>query len=79
MDCMEEALNGRKLIKKELPVRDPFKREGRITAKYLIDEEDSTAYVEVANSAGLQNLSVEERDPEKACSIGTGELFSHCY
>jgi glycerate kinase len=36
---------------------------------YLIDHLKKTAYVEVANSAGLQMLKVEERNPYIANSI----------
>ena len=45
--------------KKDLSIKDPLMRPAKAT--YLVDGE--TAYVEVANSAGLQMLRVEERDP----------------
>lgn len=33
----------------------------------------------MANSAGLQMVKKECRDPNKACSVGIGELIRHCY
>lgn len=55
--------------KKTLVVDDPLMRKGEAT--YLLDEENHTAYVEVANSAGLQMLQKEERNPFIATSIVT--------
>jgi glycerate kinase len=59
-------------MKKEVEIMDPLRRPTK--ASYLMDYETRTAFVEVANSAGLQMLSAQtgERDPFKASSIGIG-------
>eukprot|EP00347_Sterkiella_histriomuscorum_P015953 403355056 len=58
-------------------ILDPLMRQKQ--TEYLLDQENQTAYIEVANSSGLQMLSLDERDPFKASSIGTGMLIKHCY
>lgn len=60
---------GEKVERKEVQVLDPLLREGCAKAEYLIDKESKTAFVEVANSAGLPMLRKEERDPWMACSV----------
>jgi glycerate kinase len=67
VDCMHHVLGG-KAEKREVPVTDPLGREAK--AQYLVDK--GTAYVEVANSAGLQMLRVQERDPAFASSVVSG-------
>lgn len=62
VDCMQHVLGGEK---REVAVSDPLGREAK--AQYLVDK--GTAYVEVANSAGLQMLRVEERNPAFASSV----------
>ena len=47
-------------------VRDPLIRN-MAQCEYLI--EGDTAWVEVANSAGLQMVNKEERSPDQACSV----------
>lgn len=65
-----------------LKVRDPLMQSYKQTEYLIVEDETSgekTAYVEVANSAGLQMVKKEDRDPNIACSIGIGELIRHCY
>lgn len=54
--------------KKSVEVDHPLMK-GMRTANYLVDHGNKTAYIEVANSAGLQMLENSERDPFKATSI----------
>jgi glycerate 2-kinase len=65
VDCMHAIL--KHSVKREIFINDPLMRE--IKSHYLIDETTKTAYVEVANSAGLPMLSRDERDPAFASSI----------
>ena len=71
IDCMHQILSQqtgpRSLQRKTIPILDPLQRP--VQSSYLLDREASTAYIEVANSAGLQMLKREERDPFKATSI----------
>lgn len=68
VDCMHQILIGREGIeRKELAIEDPLRRVTK--CEYLIDREARTAYVEVANSAGLPMLAKGERDPRMASSI----------
>jgi glycerate kinase len=60
------------VLRKETTILDPLLRE--IKAEYLVDYESSTAYIEVANSSGLQLLAKEERNPFIASSI-VSELY----
>jgi glycerate kinase len=53
--------------RKELNIQDPLMRE--VKCDYLIDKESRTAYIEVANTAGLPMLRKEERNPKMASSI----------
>lgn len=48
-------------------VHDPLMR--MVKSEYLMDNERGIAYVEVANSAGLQMLAKDERNPKFASSI----------
>jgi len=64
VDCMHHILGGA-VEKGELVVSDPLGREAR--THYLAGK--GTAYVEVANSAGLQMLKIEERNPAYASSV----------
>jgi glycerate 2-kinase len=55
-------------------VHDPLGRP--IEARYALVRDGSTAVVEAAAASGLDLLSEDERNPEKASSAGTGELIA---
>lgn len=52
------------------PATDPLMRE--ITARYLIDRKQKTAYVELAECSGMVLLRPEERNPLNTTTLGTG-------
>ena len=55
------------------PVRDPLGRT--VSALWLISDDGSRAALEMAAASGLSRLLLEERDPIRATSIGTGDLI----
>ncbi len=57
----------------EIEVNDPLFR--KIKAKYSITEEASTAFIEMAQAAGLQLLTHQERNPLKTSTFGVGEMI----
>lgn len=69
VDCMHQILKGQSdaIERKQLTICDPLMRE--VTSEFLLDKATRTAYIEVANSAGLPMLAREERDPKYASSI----------
>jgi glycerate 2-kinase len=77
VDCMHTTLksNG-SVTRKIIEVWDPL-REHKCQAEYLV--QGDTAYMEVANSAGLQLVQKERRDPGEATSVGAGEVIRRCY
>nr|WP_256204429.1 glycerate kinase [Planococcus faecalis] len=72
MTAMVEATGG-KLITHD--VEDPLGR--RITARYGILGDDQTCVIEIAEASGLTLLKIEQRNPFKTSSFGTGELICH--
>lgn len=42
---------------------------------YVVDLDENTAYIEMANSSGLQQLKPDEYDPEKTSTLGTGRII----
>src|ERR1700761_7879951 len=58
----------------ETPVTDPLGR--RVTGRYGLSADGNTAVVEMARASGLQLLTLEERDPRKTSTFGTGELLA---
>lgn len=56
-----------KVMQYNATVLDPLLRDKQ--SEYLIDQENNTAYIEVANTSGLQMLQVSDRDPFLASSI----------
>jgi glycerate 2-kinase len=58
---------------KKLMVRDPLFRS--IESSYGISRDGKTAFMEMANASGLQLLKLEERDPMKTSTVGTGDLI----
>lgn len=69
VDALVEGTNG-EFIK--VKVKDPLMRE--IEAKYGIMG-DGTAIIEMAQASGLPLLSLEERNPLKTTTYGTGEMI----
>ncbi len=58
----------------EAAVHDPLGRP--ITATWLLSDDGSRAFVEMAEASGLSRLRSDELDPVGATSIGTGELIA---
>ena len=54
-------------------VHDPLGRP--VTAGFGLLEEGGAAIVEMAQASGLQLVAEDERDPEAATTVGTGELI----
>ncbi len=50
---------------------DPLGR--KITSKYLYDEQNNSAYIELANSSGMELLDSSERNPFLTSTYGTGQ------
>lgn len=69
VDALVEGTNGKFVI---LKVKNPLMRE--IEAKYGLMG-DGTAVIEMAQASGLPLLSIEERNPLKATTFGTGEMI----
>lgn len=65
-----DNLNG-KIV--SIKVKDPLMRE--IDSFYGISGDGKTAVIEMASASGLPLLTLEERDPMKATTFGTGELI----
>jgi glycerate kinase len=55
-------------------VHDPLRRP--IEANYALLGDGETAIVEMAQASGLSLVALEERDPERADTYGTGELVA---
>lgn len=58
----------------EVEVADPLMR--RIVARYGVVDGGTTAVMEMAAASGLPLLSVEERNPLKTTTYGTGEMIA---
>ena len=58
----------------EKQVADPLGRT--VTARYGLSGDGATAVVEMARASGLQLLTLDERDPQKTSTFGTGELLA---
>jgi len=58
----------------ETQVADPLGRI--ITGRYGLSADGKTCVVEMAEASGLQRLTMEERDPLKASTFGTGQLLA---
>ena len=59
----------------EAQVSDPLGRP--VQASYLWMEAEQTAFVEMAQAAGLALLPIEARDPLHTSTYGVGELIAH--
>jgi glycerate 2-kinase len=72
---MSDILNfhlGLKIV--EIEVHDPLFR--KIKAAYSLSENKSTAFIEMAQAAGLQLLKPHERNPLKTTTFGVGEMIT---
>lgn len=56
-------------------VRDPLQR--KITARYGISCDGTTAFIEMAAASGLYHLGALERNPLLTSTTGTGDLIRH--
>lgn len=54
-------------------VQDPLGR--KITAHFAFSPQNKMAFIEMAAASGLPLLTLEERDPTKTSTYGTGELI----
>jgi glycerate 2-kinase len=61
------------LKKVEIEVHDPLFR--KIKATYNLSADNTTAFLEMAQAAGLQLLTQEERNPLKTTTFGVGEMI----
>jgi glycerate kinase len=71
LDVLGKALDLRWIDRQ---VRDPLGRP--VTGRYGLSADGKTAVVEMARASGLQLLTLEERDPRKTSTFGTGELLA---
>src|SRR6202000_928982 len=71
LDVLGRALN---LTWIERQVTDPLGRP--VTGRYGLSADGKTAVVEMARASGLQLLSLEERDPPKTSTFGTGDSLA---
>jgi glycerate 2-kinase len=63
------------LQKITISVHDPLMRP--IMASYSLSRDGHTAFIEMAQAAGLQRLRPEERNPLKTTTFGVGEMILH--
>jgi glycerate kinase len=71
LDVLGRALDLRWIEKQ---VADPLGRP--VMGRYGLSADGRTAVVEMARASGLQLLTLEERDPRKTSTFGTGELLA---
>ena len=69
VDCIARAVRGQWV---RCAVHDPLMRP--IQAEYFVSH-DGIAYIEMARASGLGLLAVDERDPNRTTSYGTGEMI----
>ena len=74
MDSLQRALGGRKI---SAEVLDPLGRP--IHASYVILKDGITAVMEMAVASGLTLLSLQERNPLKTSTYGTGQLIADAF
>jgi glycerate 2-kinase len=71
---MSDILNFHLGLKKvEIEVYDPLFK--KIKATYSLSENKATAFIEMAQAAGLQLLKSHERNPLKTTTFGIGEMI----
>jgi glycerate kinase len=71
LDVLGQALDLKWI---EIKAADPLGRG--IMARYGLSADGTTAVVEMARASGLQLLTLEERDPLKTSTFGTGQLLA---
>jgi len=71
LDILRRALS---LTAVEMEVADPLGRP--VKASYGLSADGHTALVEMATASGLQLLTLEERDPLRTSTFGTGQLLA---
>jgi glycerate 2-kinase len=71
LDVLGRALNLGWIDKQ---VSDPLGRP--VMGRYGLSADGKTAVVEMARASGLQLLTLDERDPRKTSTFGTGELLA---
>ena len=71
LDVLGHALNLRWIEKQ---VSDPLGRP--VAGRYGLSADGATVVVEMAQASGLQLLTLEERDPRKTSTLGTGQLLA---
>ncbi|HLT75197.1 MAG TPA: glycerate kinase [Ohtaekwangia sp.] len=54
---------------------DPLQRP--VVAQYGISRDGSRAFIEMASASGLQLLNMDERDPLRTSTLGTGIMIRH--
>ncbi|MBL7818838.1 MAG: glycerate kinase [Saprospiraceae bacterium] len=71
---LSDVLNHHLDLKKvEIEVNDPLFR--KIKAAYNLSSDNKAAFIEMAQAAGLQLLTPEERNPLKTTTFGVGEMI----
>lgn len=70
IEAIFDVAGGQKIT---IEVHDPLMR--KIRAEYLVFENGSTAFIEMANASGIELLREEERDPWLTTTYGTGEFI----
>ena len=70
VEALIDNLNGKMIT---IKVKDPLMRD--IDSFYGISGDGKTAVIEMAAASGLPLLSLDERDPMKASTFGTGQLI----
>ncbi len=60
-------------VKRELKCLDPLFRE--VDCYYGISQDKQTAFIEMAQASGLERLSIDERNPLKTTTFGTGQMI----
>lgn len=73
---LSDVLNHHLGLKRvELEVNNPLFR--KIKAFYTITTDEKTAFIEMAQAAGLQLLTPKERNPLKTTTFGVGEMIKN--
>ncbi len=72
VDSMVDATGGEKVYINSL---DPLLRE--VKAYIALSNDKSTAFIEMAQSSGLELLNIEERNPLNTSTYGTGIMIKH--
>lgn len=71
---LSDILNFHLSLKKvQIEVHDPLFR--KIKATYNLNADNTTAFIEMAQAAGLQLLTMAERNPLKTTTFGVGEMI----